>query len=69
MNHDDYEALLIQASNELRHARSNLAVANYNAKTIARDAIDDGMSEVELARLLGVSRHTVRAWLGKPRKR
>ena len=28
-------------------------------------AIADGMSEVEAARLAGVSRPTVRAWLGK----
>ena len=75
MNRDDYyemvsDAELTQAGRALRRARSNLAVATYDAKTLTdRAAADGGRSEVELARLLGVSRHTVRGWLGKPRQR
>ena len=34
-------------------------------RTAVRHAIEAGMSEVEAARLAGVSRPTVRAWLGK----
>ena len=44
---------------ELRKARLRAAI---------RDAVAAGMSEVEIARLAGVSRPTVRAWLGKGRR-
>lgn len=62
-------AELTRAGKALSRARSNLAVATYDAKTVAVDAAAEGFSEVRISQLLGVDRLTVRAWLGKPRKR
>ena len=60
---------LTRAGYALRKARGNVRVATYEAKTLAIVAANSGYSEVVIARLLGVERNTVRAWLGKPRKR
>jgi DNA invertase Pin-like site-specific DNA recombinase len=69
VNRDDYELLLTHAGQALRSAKSNLAVAVYDAKTLTNDAATDNLPETLIAEKLGVSRHTVRGWLGKPRKR
>ncbi len=54
------------AAERLQSARANLAEATDYARQIAVLAHEDGMSEVELARALGVDRaRTLRRWLGK----
>ena len=78
---DDYEAALsatmqyilgetdlLAAGNELAHARAALRRATVQARTLARLAVADGVSEVETAARLGVDRMTVREWLGKRRR-
>lgn len=46
------------------HRAAGDALRDRLADTV-RQAIAEGMTEVEAARLAGVSRMTVRAWLGK----
>lgn len=47
-----------QRRDDTQQARDALAQA-------VRDAIADGMSEAEAARITGVTRMTIRAWIGK----
>jgi DNA-binding transcriptional regulator YiaG len=54
---------------ELQATRENVSALLTEAANAARAARAAGMSEVVIARTLGVSRHTVRAWLGKSRQR
>jgi D-aminopeptidase len=60
---------LARAGSALRTARAHVATALAAAGNTARDAHTAGMSEVLIADTLGVTRNTVRRWLGKPRKR
>lgn len=46
-------------------ARKRLETATTRLKVVVRAACDEGMSEVEAAKLAGVTRMTVRAWRGK----
>lgn len=62
------ETDLLAAGNELAHARAALRWATVQARTLARLAVADGVSEVETAARLGVDRMTVREWLGKRRR-
>lgn len=50
-----------------RHAsdRARLARSRDDLADLVRMAVRHGMSEVEAARLSGVTRMTVRSWLGK----
>ncbi len=50
---------------KLAKAREAAKEALRVAEVIARSAHDDGASEYEIARDLGVDRMTVRKWLGK----
>jgi hypothetical protein len=50
----------------LEVARGNLARVIAEAQEAAEQAVADGMTEVEVARMLGVDRsRTLRRWLGK----
>ena len=60
---------LTSAGKALRKARANLFRTTCQARAAASNAAAAGTSEVVIARLLGIDRHTVRAWLDKPRKR
>lgn len=53
----------------LRDARESAAEATREARNAAVDAHAAGMSEIQIAKHLGVDRETVRRWLGKTRKR
>ena len=44
---------------------ARLAQSTMSLRQAVRDAVAAGMSESEAARVAGVSRMTVRAWLGK----
>lgn len=51
---------------ELRVARAGLAEATAAARMVATLAVEDGATEVYLARDLGIDRsNTLRRWLGK----
>lgn len=52
-------------SNKLAQARKSLAFVIHEAKTVAAQDAHDGVPEAEIARDLGVSRMTVRNWIGK----
>lgn len=56
---------LIKAGAAVRTARQQLDTAMHRAADRAEQAHAGGMSEVEIARHLGVNRLTVRRWLGK----
>jgi DNA invertase Pin-like site-specific DNA recombinase len=51
----------------IRTARAKLALAHAEGARAARGAAAAGVSDVQIARALGVNRTTVRRWLGKPR--
>jgi predicted GIY-YIG superfamily endonuclease len=53
------------AATELRLARTEVREAMCEAERAALVAINDGMTEVDAAKQLGVNRMTVRRWLGK----
>ena len=55
------------AATALRQARENGSAATTAGRNAARNASKAGMSEVAIAKALGVNRRTVRNWLGKPR--
>lgn len=48
-------------------AKANYLRLTEEAKAAARQAAEDGISEMELARRLKVDRMTIRSWLGKKR--
>lgn len=50
---------------ELRRARANEQESRAAAQQVAVMAVEDGMSEAEAARLVGLDRMTVRKALGK----
>lgn len=56
---------LADAAGRLLAARQELTEATDAAQAAAREAVGRGVSEVEVARRLGVARMTVRKWLGK----
>jgi transposase len=56
---------LLTAGRNLEAARTKLEAAKHRAADAAEKASAGGMSEVEIARRLGVNRLTVRKWLGK----
>ena len=59
-------ARLIQIGKQLAAANQRRANIIESAKIAAREAMDEGFSEVEVARALGVDRaRTLRRWLGK----
>lgn len=58
-------ARLTHCGKRIAKARAALDAFMENGKEIALDALKDGGTEVEVARLLGVDRMTVRKWAGK----
>lgn len=59
------EGALQVAARRLKKARQAEATAMAFARIAAVAAIDHGMTEVDVAKQLGVNRMTVRRWLGK----
>lgn len=57
-----------EAAQKLRIANALRAAAIADCQESARAQRAAGVSEVEIARELGVNRLTVRGWLGKDRK-
>lgn len=53
------------AGKALSEAKAALSDATDAARQAAIEAVDVGISEAEVARELGVTRMTVRSWLGK----
>jgi CBS domain containing-hemolysin-like protein len=53
------------ASTELRRARLRLLAVTDNARAAALEALQEGATEVAVAKELGVNRLTVRKWRGK----
>jgi len=62
---DDWALIADEAGKALADARERLDLATRAAEIVVRCAIEDTMSEVEVARRVGVDRMTVRKWLGK----
>jgi len=62
---DDWQLIADEAGKALADARQRLDLAMKAAELVARCAIDDGLSEVDVARRVGVDRMTVRKWQGK----
>ncbi len=62
---DDWALIADEAGKALADARDRLDLAMRAAEIVTRCAIEDGISEVEVARRVGVDRMTVRKWLGK----
>ncbi len=56
---------LAQAGHNLRVARDKLDYAKDDARAAAQAAVKAGDSEVYVAEMLGVTRVTVRKWVGK----
>lgn len=56
---------LTEAGDTLQSAREYLEEATESAKGAAKAAVDLGATEVRIAEALGVTRLTVRKWLGK----
>ena len=56
---------LERAGQKLRSARKAEGAAMEKAKAAAIDAVAEGVTEVQVARILGVDRMTVRKWSGK----
>ena len=56
---------IFTAARERGYAVKELEQSTAVLREAVRDAVADGMSESEAARVAGVSRMTVRAWLGK----
>lgn len=62
---DDWALIADEAGKALADARDRLDLAMRAAEIVTRCAVEDGISEVEVARRVGVDRMTVRKWLGK----
>lgn len=58
---------LTGAAQRIATARAKQAEAIENARAVALEAIDAGMSERAVTAALGIDRNVVRAWRGKPR--
>lgn len=62
---DDYRADLIKAAERYATDRERARKSRDHLRNLVYLCHRRGMTEVEAARLAGVSRMTVRAWLGK----
>lgn len=54
---------LTKAAAEYRFYQGQLTAARDNLAAAVRDAIADGMSQSEAARIVGVDRLTIRKWI------
>ena len=61
----DVRARLVKGGRRLASDRARLARSRDDLADLVRLAVRNGVSEVEAARLSGVTRMTVRSWLGK----
>ena len=59
------ESQVATAARELQRARAAQARAMDKVRWAVVQAVMDGMTEAEAARIAGVDRMTVRKWLGK----
>jgi DNA invertase Pin-like site-specific DNA recombinase len=57
------ENALRDAADAYFNAQSALAATRHDLATAVREAIDDGMSQSEASRIVGVDRLTIRKWL------
>lgn len=60
-----HQLQLKMAGDDLARARAAITTARTRARKVAMDAINAGLSEVEVARRLGVDRMSIRNWTGK----
>ena len=54
---------LAKAAAAYRNAQDDLAAARDNLAAAVRDAVAEGMSQSEAARIVGVDRLTIRKWI------
>lgn len=57
---------LAKAAAAYRNAQDDLTVARDDLIVEVNNAIDDGMSQSEAARIVGVDRLTIRKWMTPP---
>lgn len=60
-----FNTALDRVGKDLHYARQVLDASTWRAKDAAIKAHGKGIPETEIAEKIGVSRTTVRAWLGK----
>ena len=65
MTTPDARAELVRAARRATRARASRDKSMAELGEAVRAAVADGMTEVEAAYVAGVTRMTVRAWLGK----
>jgi DNA-binding NarL/FixJ family response regulator len=51
-----------------KNAQKTVTTTTTELRPVVIKAISEGGTEVEIARLTGLSRSTVRGWIGKPNK-
>ena len=61
----EHEVELVLRAQDHTAAREAVTLAKADLRRAVVAAVHDGMTEVKAAKLAGVSRPTVRAWLGK----
>lgn len=59
------EVMLLGVAGGLINARQILAATTETAREVVREVAASGVSERQIAQLTGLSRDTVRRWLGK----
>jgi len=62
---DDYRAELIEAAERYAADRERVRKSRDHVANLVYLCTRRGMTEVDAAKLAGVSRMTIRAWLGK----
>lgn len=68
VDEDRIRAQVVALGRRYRRAQDKVAEIRNEIKTLAPAAVASGMSEIELWKLSGVDRITLRAALGKPRR-
>lgn len=66
---EDWEARVAAQGRRYRAAVERAEAERHKLAGLVGSAVAAGVSEVRAARAAGVTRQTVRAWLGKPRRR
>lgn len=65
MSTEDLKAWAAEAGQRYRETGRAAAEARAELREAIRQLVESGVSEVEAARLVGVTRMTIRKWLGK----
>lgn len=65
MSTEDLKARVLEAAKRDREAAETAETARSELRTVTLELLDAGVSEGQAAWLAGVSRMTIRAWLGK----